>query len=413
MAVRRVVVTGIGAVSPVGNSAAKMWQSLREGRSGIGPITRFDASGYDVRMAGEVKGLDLSGVISSKELRRMDGFVQFAIVSSDEALKDAGIDIGVEDPDRVGVVIGSGIGGLAVVEKQHQVLMERGPGRISPFFIPMLIVDMAAGQVSIRCGAKGPNSCTATACASGSHAIGDSFRIIQHGEADVMITGGAEAAVTPLGVGGFCSMKALSFRNDEPQRASRPFDRLRDGFVIGEGAGILVLEELEHAKARAAEIYAEVLGYGRTGDAYHITSMEPGGDGAARAMKRALDDARLDPSAVSYINAHGTSTPINDRCETQAIKRVFGEHARQLAVSSTKSMMGHLLGASGGVEAIACVLALRDGVIPPTINYEEPDPECDLDYVPNEAREASLKTALSNSLGFGGHNASLIFGRHS
>ncbi len=413
MAVRRVAVTGLGAVSPVGNSAAEMWQSLREGRSGIGPITLFDASAYGVRMAGEVKGLDLSGMVSSKELRRMDRFVRFAIASSDEALKDSGIDMGAEDPDRVGVVIGSGIGGLAVVEKQHGVLVERGPGRISPFFIPMLIVDMASGQVSIRCGAKGPNSCTATACASGAHAIGDSFRIIQHGEADVMIAGGTEAAVTPLGVGGFCAMKALSFRNDEPQRASRPFDRLRDGFVIGEGAGILVLEELGRAKARGAEIYAEVLGYGRTGDAYHITAMEPGGDGAARAMKRALDDARLDPSGISYINAHGTSTPINDRCETQAIKRTFGDAAKKVPVSSTKSMTGHLLGASGGIEAVACVLAIRDGVLPPTINYEEPDPECDLDYVPNCAREAMVTTVLSNSLGFGGHNASIVFGtRH-
>jgi len=405
---RRVVVTGIGVVSPVGNNVKEFWHALCAGKSGVARIERFDPAPFSSQIAGEVRGFSPEEYLDKKEARRMDRFTQFAMVAAIEAVKDAGITEIDFDPDRVGVLVGSGIGGLEIFEKQHSTLLERGPERVSPFFIPMLIIDMAAGRIAIQFNFRGPNAAIATACASGAHAIGEAFKIIQRGDADVMVTGGTEAAVTPLGLAGFCAMKALSTRNDEPERASRPFDRLRDGFVIAEGGGIVVLEDYEHAKARGAHIYAEVIGYGATGDAYHITAPDPEGDGAARAMEEALRDAGVNPEDVSYINAHGTSTQLNDKCETIAIKRVFGEYAYRIPVSSTKSMTGHLLGAAGAVEFIACALAIRDGVVPPTINYEEPDPDCDLDYVPNEAREINVEIALSNSLGFGGHNATLI-----
>ncbi|WP_044642594.1 beta-ketoacyl-ACP synthase II [Risungbinella massiliensis] len=406
---RRVVVTGLGVVSPVGNEVDTFWNSLLEGKSGIGPITHFDVSEYPARIAGEVKDFDPHQFIDRKEARKMDRFTQFAVVAAKKALAHAEIQMDQVDPESVGVYIGSGIGGLSIMEAQHKVLLDRGPKRVSPFMIPMMIANMASGQVSIHTGAKGPNSSAISACATGTHSLGDAFKIIQRGEAEVMIAGGTEASITPLGLAGFCSMHALSTRNDEPTRASRPFDKNRDGFVMGEGAGVLVLESLEHAQQRGATIYAELVGYGMTSDAFHLTSPAPEGEGAARAMKRALNDAGLAPEEIDYINAHGTSTELNDKNETAAIKSLFGDHAYKLAVSSTKSMTGHLLGAAGGVEAIACVLALKEQVIPPTINYEEPDPECDLDYVPNEARKASIQTALSNSLGFGGHNATIVF----
>jgi len=407
-----VVVTGLGVISPVGDNKEDFWSSLSRGKSGVGKLTHFEANAYDSRIAGQVNDFDPNLRLGKKEVRRMDRFAQFALVASLDAVEDARLNIEEEDINRIGVLIGSGIGGISTIEKQHSVLLEKGPAKISPFFIPMLIVNMASGQVSITLGVKGPNSCVATACASASHAIGDSYRIIQRGEAEVMIAGGAEAAITPLGVGGFCAMKALSTRNDEPEKASRPFDKTRDGFVMGEGAGIIVLENLEHALKRGARIYGEVVGYGMSGDACHITAPAPEGEGAARSMELALKDADLKPESVDYINAHGTSTPLNDKFETMAIKTVFGEYAKKVAISSTKSMTGHLLGAAGGVELIVCLLAMEKNLIPPTINYEYPDPECDLDYVPNQARKAEVKVAVSNSLGFGGHNATLLVRRY-
>ena len=407
----RVVVTGLGAVTPVGNSAPAFWTAVCEGRSGIGSITRFDAKRLDTRIAGEVKGFDPLRVIEKKDLKKLDLFIQYAVAAGVEAVEDAKIDFTEVDSTRAGALIGSGIGGILSILEWHRVLLEKGPGRISPFFIPSLIVNMASGHLSIRYKLKGPNSAVVTACATGNHAIGDAFRIIQRGDADVMLAGGAEAIIDELPIAGFCSMKALSLRNDEPERASRPFDANRDGFVAGEGAGILVLESLEHARRRGARIYAEIVGYGMTADAYHMTAPDPDGDGATRAMEGALADGGLRPEDVGYINAHGTSTPYNDKTETLAIKRVFSDHAGRLAVSSTKSMVGHLLGAAGGIEAVATALALYHGILPPTINYETPDPECDLDYVPNVARKTEVEVALSNGFGFGGTNATLAFRR--
>lgn len=409
---RRVVVTGLGVISPVGNDVETFWNSLISGKSGIGPITSFDVSEYPVKIAGEVKDFDATQYMDRKEARRMDRFTHFAIAAAKQALAHAEIDMDQVDPDRVGVYIGSGIGGLATMETQFRVLLDRGPKRVSPFFIPMMIANMASGQVSIHTGAKGPNSSAISACATGTHSLGDAFKIIQRGDADVMIAGGAEASITPMAVAGFSSMHALSTRNDEPTKASRPFDKNRNGFVMGEGAGILILESLEHAQKRGATIYAEMVGYGMTADAYHLTSPAPEGEGASRAMTRAIADAGLKPEDIGYINAHGTSTGLNDKNETDAIKKTFGEHAYRLAISSTKSMTGHLLGAAGGIEAIASVLALKEQILPPTINYEEPDPDCDLDYVPNEARKVSIDAALSNSLGFGGHNATIVFRKY-
>ena len=408
---RRVVVTGLGVVSPVGNKIETFWQNLVQGKSGIGRIDSFDASAFDSKIAGEVKQFDSSKYLSPKENRRMERFVQFAVYAAKEAYQNSGLDLSKEDPNRLGVLIGSGIGSLHAIEEEHKILMEKGPSKISPFLIPTLIVNMAPGQVSISLGLKGPNSCVATACASGSHAVGDAFEVIQRGGAEVMVAGGTESCITPMGIGGFCAMKALSLRNDEPTKASRPFDRDRDGFVMGEGAGIVILEEYEHAKKRGAKIYCEVVGYGMTGDAYHMTAPSPDGLGASRAMSQALLRAHLVPEAVDYINAHGTSTPLNDKTETLAIKRVFKDHAKNLAVSSTKSMTGHTLGAAGGLEAVVCCLTIQKNVFHPTINYEHPDPDCDLDYTPNQAREAKVDVCLSNSLGFGGHNATLIFKR--
>jgi len=408
MGKNRVVITGIGAVTPVGNNTDVFWKNICDGRSGVDRITLFDSADFDSKIAGQIKDFDSSMYLGQKDIRRMDRFVQLAVACSKMALENSGLNTDKEDKDRIGVLIGSGIGGLKVIEDQHNVLLQKGPSRVSPFLIPMLIIDMASGHVAIQFGLKGPNFAIATACASGSHAIGEAFRIIQRGEADIMVAGGTETAVTPLGVAGFCKMKALSTRNEEPERASRPFDRDRDGFVIGEGAGILLLEDLDHAKRRDAVIYAELAGFGMTADAYHITSPSPEGEGAAQAMKLALNDATLNPEDIDYINAHGTSTHFNDRCETKAIKTVFGKYAKNIPVSSTKSMTGHLLGASGGVELIACVLSIKHGIITPTINYENPDPECDLDYVPNTARECKVQYAMSNSFGFGGHNSALV-----
>jgi len=409
---RRVVVTGLGAVTPIGKTAEEFWENLRKGVSGAAPITLFDASRHDVKFACEVKDFDPASVGDKKEVRKMDRFTQFAMAAAGMAVESSRLVIDGSNAERVGVVVGSGIGGIATLEQQHSVLVERGPGRISPFFVPMMIVNMATGMVSMRFGAKGPSNSTVTACASGANAIGDAFRIIRYGDADVMIAGGAEAPISPISVGGFASMKALSTRNDDPGRASRPFDSDRDGFVIGEGAGIVVLEELEHAQARGASILCEIVGYGYTSDAHHMTAPAPEGEGAARSMRAAIADAGVPRESVSYINAHGTSTPLNDRFETAAIKAVFGDHASRVAISSTKSMTGHLLGAAGGIEFIAVACAHRDGVIPPTINYETPDPDCDLDYVPNEAREARVDISLSNSLGFGGHNVTLATRRY-
>lgn len=420
MDIRRVVVTGLGALTPIGNTAEEFWSALTQGKSGIGPITKFDASEktdsgeykFVTRIAGEVRNFDELKYVDKKDARRLDPYLKYAVACAVMAVEDSGLDTSRLDGARFGVLIGSGIGGISSLLEAHKMLIERGPDRVSPFFIPMLIINMASGLVSMRFGAKGPNSAVVTACATGNHAIGDAFRLIQRGDADVMIAGGAEAIVVPLTIAGFCSMKAMSTRNDEPHKASRPFDAGRDGFVCGEGGGILVLESLEHARRRDARIYGEIVGYGMTGDAHHMTAPDPDGDGAARAMAGALADAGLAPSAVDYINAHGTSTPYNDKFETLAIKRVFGEHARKLAVSSTKSMTGHLLGAAGGIEAIATVLALHHGVLPPTINYETPDPDCDLDYVPNQARKQDVETALSNAFGFGGTNATLAFRKY-
>ncbi|MDN4592417.1 beta-ketoacyl-ACP synthase II [Polycladomyces subterraneus] len=404
---RRVVISGLGVISPIGNDLSTFWNNLIAGKSGVGPVTQFDASDYPTRIAAEVKDFDPLDYMDRKEARRMDRFVQFAVAAARQALEHAGLDMNQVDPDRVGVYIGSGIGGLTTWEEQYQVLLNRGPNRVSPFFIPMMISNMAAGQVSIITGAKGPNSTSVSACASGTHSIGDAFRIIQHGDADVMIAGGAESTIRPLAFAGFCAARAMSTRNDEPEKASRPFDKDRDGFVMGEGAGVLILEELEHAKKRGANIIAEIVGYGMSGDAYHLTSPAPGGEGAARAMTRAIQEAGLKPEDIDYINAHGTSTDLNDKFETISIKKAFGDHAYKLAISSNKSMIGHMLGAAGGVEAVATAMTLKEQIIPPTINYETPDPECDLDYVPNEARRARVRAALSNSFGFGGHNATI------
>ena len=408
---RRVVVTGLGVVSPLGSDIESFWTRLQAGESGIGSVTRFDTSKYDTRIGGEVRDFRAEDVLDKKEIRRADLFVQYAIGATAQAVKQAGVSPETVDPNRYGVIVGSGIGGIATFEDQHRTLLEKGPSRVSPFFIPMMISDMASGQVSIQFGAKGPNYCTVSACSSGAHAVGDAFRIIQNNDADVMISGGAEAPITPVSFAGFCSMKAMSTRNDEPHKASRPFDAQRDGFVMGEGAGILVLEELEHARRRGAKIFAEVVGYGATGDAHHMTAPSPEGEGAARAMRAAIRDSGLTLESFGYLNAHGTSTPLNDKFETQAIKSVFGDQAKKLPVSSTKSMTGHLLGAAGGLETIICVLALERQKLPPTINYENPDPDCDLDYVPNTARAVELQAALSNSLGFGGHNVTLALSR--
>jgi len=409
---RRVVITGLGVISPLGNDVEGFWKRLIAGESGIGPVTRFDVSKYDTRIGGEVHDFRAEDYMDRKDARRADLFVQFAVAAASQAVRQAGISTDTMDPSRIGVVVGSGIGGIATFEDQHRALIEKGPSRVSPFFIPMMISDMASGQVSIHFGAKGPNYCTVSACSSGAHAVGDAFRVIQCDEADAMICGGAEAPVTPMSFAGFCSMRAMSTRNDDPTRASRPFDAERDGFVMGEGAGILVLEELEHAMKRGATILAEIIGYGATGDAHHMTAPAPEGEGAARAMRAAIRDSGLTLESFGYINAHGTSTQLNDKFETQAIQSVFGESARKLPISSTKSMTGHLLGAAGGIETIICVLALGRGILPPTINYEHPDPECDLDYVPNTARSVEVQAALSNSLGFGGHNVTLALSRY-
>lgn len=405
---RRVVITGMGVVTPVGTGAEDFWTALLQGKSGVGPIQCLDATEFTTKIAAEVPDFDPGLYMERRDAKKMDRFVQFACAASRMAMDHSGLQITEENAPRVGVMIGSGIGGIRTIEDQIKVMLERGPGRISPFFIPMLISDMASGQVSILFGARGPNSCVATACATGSHAIGDAFHIIKRGDADAMLAGGAEAAISEIGLGGFCAARALSTRNDDPLHASRPFDAGRDGFVMGEGAGVVVLESLEAATARGATIYAEVIGYGMTGDAYHITSPAPGGEGAARAMQAALHCAGLLPTDIDYINAHGTSTIPNDKLESAAIRTVFGDHAYKLAISSTKSMTGHLLGAAGAVEAVACAFAMRDGVVPPTMNYETPDPECDLDYVPNTPRKMPVTTAMSNSFGFGGHNASII-----
>jgi len=407
---RRVVVTGLGLVTPLGTGVEKTWTSLCAGESGIRRISKFDPAGYDAQIAGEVMDFDPAQFIEKKEIKKMDTFIHYAVGAAQLAVDDAGLKVDPEEATRVGVYIGSGIGGLGSIEHYHDVLREKGPGRVSPFFIPMTIINLASGQVAIRIGAKGPNSCAVTACATGNHCIGDAFRLIQRGDADVMVAGGAEAAVTPLGVAGFASAKALSFRNDEPMRASRPFDKDRDGFVLGEGAGVVVIEELEHARRRGARIYSEVAGYGMNSDAYHITAPPEEGEGAVRCIELALKDAGIGKEQIGYINAHGTST-MADAIETHAIKTVFGERAYGIPVSSTKSMTGHLLGAAGGIEAVFSILALARGIIPPTINLENPDPACDLDYVPNKARPVAIKAALSNSFGFGGVNACLIFKR--
>lgn len=409
---KRVVVTGLGAITPIGNTLTDYWDGLMSGRNGIGPITLFDASRHACRIAGEVKGFDPHEFMDRKDAKRMDRFSQFAVAASKQALADANFVINDLNAEQVGVMIGTGIGGLKVLEEQEEVYLTKGPDRCSPFMIPMMIANMAAGLTAIHVGAKGPNSCSVTACAAGSNAIGDAFRFVQRGYAQAMICGGTEAAVTPLSVAGFASARALSTRNDDPAHACRPFDQDRDGFVMGEGVGILILEELEHALARGARIYAEIVGYGMTCDAYHMTSPVPGGDGATRAISLALKDGNLSPEQVSYINAHGTSTLANDSTESTAIKKALGDHAYQVAVSSTKSMTGHLLGGSGGIEAVATVMAIAHDRVPPTINLEQPDPECDLDYVPHQSREQKVEVALSNSFGFGGHNVTLAFRKY-
>ncbi len=406
---RRVVVTGLGLVIPTGIGVETAWKNICEGKTGIGRLTRFNPEKFETQIAAEVKGFNPELYIEKKEIKKMDLFIQYALAATKEALEDARLTITPENCDRVGVIVGTGLGGLPTIEKYHQILLEKGPGRISPFFIPMLIANLASGQIAIHYGAKGPNTCIVTACATGGHCIGDAFRAIVYGDADAIIAGGTEANITPLTIGGFNAMKALSTRNDEPEKACRPFEKNRDGFVIAEGAGIMILEEMEFALKRRARIYAEVVGYGYTGDAYHITAPSPDGDGAIRCMRMALQDAGLRPEEVDYINAHGTSTPLNDLTETLAIKAVFGEHARRIPISATKSMTGHLLGAAGSTEAIFTVLSIRDGILPPTLNYEEPDPECDLDYVPNVARRQEVNVGMSNSFGFGGTNSTLIF----
>ncbi|APT49132.1 MULTISPECIES: beta-ketoacyl-ACP synthase II [Bacillus] len=408
---KRVVVTGLGALTPLGNDVESTWKNALAGVSGVGPITRVDSSEYTAKVAAELKDFNIEDYMEKKEARKMARFTQYAVVAAQKALEDSRLEITDEIAPRVGVWVGSGIGGLETFEEQFEVYSNKGARRVSPFFVPMMIPDMATGQISIALGAKGVNSCTVTACATGTNSIGDAFKVIQRGDADAMITGGTEAPLTKMSFAGFCANKALS-TNPDPKTASRPFDKNRDGFVMGEGAGIIVLEELEHALKRGATIYAEIVGYGSTGDAYHITAPAPNGEGGVRAMKEAIRDAGLSVEDIDYINAHGTSTPYNDKFETMAIKEVFGEHANQLAISSTKSMTGHLLGAAGGVEAIFSVLAIKDSVIPPTINLETPDEECDLDYVANEARSKEVQVALSNSLGFGGHNATIIFKKY-
>ncbi len=409
---RRVVITGLGVVSPVGSSLEKFWENLTAGKSGIGRITKFDPEGFPVQIAGEVKDFDPLEYFDRKEVRRTDPFIQFAVGAAVQAVKSSGLEESDVDKTRVGVLIGSGIGGLSTIEQQLKILWEKGPRRVSPFCVPMEIINMASGLVSIRFGYKGPNISVVTACATGTHAIGEAYRTIQYGDADVMVAGGAESCITPLAVAGFAAAKALSTRNDEPEKASRPFEKNRDGFVMGEGAGVVVLEELEHAKRRGARILAEIVGYGTSGDAYHMTAPAPEGEGAARAMENAIKDAGIKPEDIDYINAHGTSTKFNDLFETMAIKKVFGEHAYRVKISSIKSMIGHLLGAAGGVEVVSSVMTLQTGVIPPTINYEEPDPECDLDYTPNRAVKADVKYVLKNSFGFGGTNACLVLKRY-
>lgn len=408
---RQVVITGMGVVSPVGNNVKAFWEALCSGKSGIGSITKFDAGDFQVTIGGEVKNLHAENYLEKKELNRLDDFTIYALIAAQEALEDAGLSDGLEDSDRFGVIVGSGVGGIATMEDQNRRLVSRGPRGISPYFIPMYISDIAPGHISMKWGLKGPNYSVVSACSSASHAIGDALRLIQYGDADAVLAGGSEAAVTPLALAGFINMRALSRRNAEPEKASRPFDADRDGFVMGEGAGLLVLESSDHAMNRGARIYGEVAGYGATADAYHVTAPAPGGEGAARAMKRALQDARIQPEDVDYINAHGTSTPYNDKAETEAIKTVFGDAAYKLRISSTKSMTGHLMGASGGIEAVATALAITEGIIPPTINYDTPDPECDLDYTPNKAARAEIKLAISNAFGFGGHNAVLVIRR--
>lgn len=409
---KRVVITGMGAVTPIGCDVETYWNALISGKSGGAPIQAFDASEYNSRIAAEVKDYNPGDHFDRKEARRLHRFTQFAIVGARQAIEDSGLKMENEDPEQFGALIGVGIGGIEFIEQQNQVLQKKGPRRVSPMLIPKIIPNMASGMCAIYFGLKGPNSCTVTACASGTNAIGDAFRLIQHGDAQCMLTGGTEAAITPLGVAGFDNMQAITRRNDAPEKASRPFDKERDGFLIGEGSGILILEELEHAKKRGANIYAEIVGYGLSCDAYHMTAPAPEGEGAARAMKAALDHAGIQPSDVDYINAHGTSTPLNDKNESLAIKNVFGDHASKLKVSSNKSMIGHLLGGAGGAECVASALTIKNGVIPPTINYENPDPECDLDFVPNEAVKAEVKTVISNSLGFGGHNAVIALRRY-
>ncbi|OGP93848.1 MAG: beta-ketoacyl-[acyl-carrier-protein] synthase II [Deltaproteobacteria bacterium RBG_16_54_18] len=409
---RRVVVTGVGLVLPQGIGIDPVWARICEGVSGVGPLTRFDTTDFETKIAAEVKGFRSEDYIELKEMKKMDIFIHYALAAAEIALADSGLAVSNNNAERIGVIVGTGLGGLSSIEKYHTVLLERGPQRVTPFFIPMLIANEASGHIAMRFGAKGPNLCVVTACATGAHSIGDAFRCIQYGDADAIIAGGVEATITPLAVAGFNSMKALSTRNAEPERASRPFERDRDGFVMGEGAAVTILEELEHARARGAKIYAELVGYGYTSDAYHLAAPDPKGDGAARCMQMALRDAKLSPDAVDYINAHGTSTELNDMVETIAIKRVFGGHAAKLAVSSTKSMTGHLLGAAGSTEAVFSCLAIRDRIIPPTINYENPDPQCDLDYVPNTAREQAVKIVISNSFGFGGTNATLAFKKY-
>lgn len=410
---RRVVITGMGLICGSGNTKEEVWSNLLAGRPAVGPITRFDISAFPVRIASEVKNFDPLKFIEKKEVKKMDPFIHYAVAASQEAMDDSGLRVnGDDDATRIGVFIGSGIGGFGVIEREHEKFLKGGPGKISPFFIPAAIVNLAAGQVSIRFGLKGPNSATCTACSTGTHAIGDSFKIIQRGDADAMLCGGAEAAITPMGVGGFAAMRALSTRNDDPEHASRPFDADRDGFVIGEGSGVLLLEELERARGRGAKIYAELVGYGMSSDAFHITQPSENGDGAVRVMANAIKDAGVQPQDVDYINAHGTSTHYNDKLETIAIKKVFGDSAYSIPVSSTKSMMGHLLGAAGGVEAGIIALALHDQIVPPTANYEKPDPDCDLDYVPNGSRRRAMRYALSNSFGFGGTNAALLMKRY-
>lgn len=410
MSHRKVVITGLGAVTPIGNNLAEFWEGLKTGRSGGATITKIEnLTGFTTTIAAEVKNFDPELFISKKEARKMDPFTQYGLAASMMAMQDSGLDLAKEDLERIGVIVSTGIGGLQIMEASQDLYRERGAGRLSPFVIPVMITNIVAGHVAIQYGLKGPNFCVTSACASATHSIGEALRIIQHGEADVMLAGGTEGAITPLGVGGFCALRALTSRNDDPARASRPFDKDRDGFLIGEGAGVIVIESEEHAKARGAKIYCELAGYGRTCDAYHITAPDPDATQAARGMKLAFEDAGLKAEDIDYINAHGTSTSLNDKGETAAIKKALGDHAYKVAVSSTKGMTGHLLGAAGGVEAIVCAMAIKEGLVPPTINYETPDPDCDLDYVPNVARRMEVRAALSNSLGFGGHNATLCF----